>query len=104
MKHHLAVTQEELLAMIKQSSRCAVLCPSDYYAIRVLNIMRDVCVVGLGVTGFDNCDILKKGNINIDSLAYNRSKLAETIYARLKGDVSDETIYIEHTIVSRGSM
>jgi len=104
MKHYLAVNQEELLSAIKQSSRCAVLCPSDYYAIRVLNIIRDVRLVGLGVTGFDNCDILKKGNINIDSLAYNRSTLAETIYARLKGDITDETSYIEHRIVARGSM
>lgn len=104
MKHCLAVNQEELISVIKQGSRCAVLCPSDAYAIRALNIIREVRLEGVGVMGFDNCDILKKGNINIDSLAYNHATFAELIYARLKEEISDETEYVEHTIVSRGSM
>ena len=52
------------------------------------------------ITGFDNCALLQKFPLNIDSVDFDRSELINTIYAFLSGNSDSKTGLVPHKIVS----
>jgi DNA-binding LacI/PurR family transcriptional regulator len=93
---------EELLSLLKKSKSSVVICATDHYAIQVSQITRENNIENVKVTGFDNCEILKKLHSNIDSLGFDRKEFVNTIYRCLCEEEPKEFNYIAHNIVSYG--
>jgi DNA-binding LacI/PurR family transcriptional regulator len=93
--------EETLKAKISSDEQCAVICPSDIYAISIYNLVRDKNLKNIKVFGFDNCDILDKARIKIDSISYDRNALIEQIHRFLNKTQTDEVAYIPYTIAVR---
>ena len=96
-----ALSEDELKSMLKDDVQRAIICPSDIYAIATYNLIREKGFSDVKVFGFDNCDMLDKARIKVDSVTYDRNNLIEQIYRFLNGTQSDEVIYIPHNIAVR---
>jgi DNA-binding LacI/PurR family transcriptional regulator len=90
-----------LKARLSNDEPCAVICPSDIYAISTYNLVRDKSLNNVKVFGFDNCDILDKARIKIDSISYDRNALIEQIHRFLNRTQTDEIAYIPYTVAVR---
>ena len=99
--YELILDEEALKSKLVQDEHCAVICPSDIYAISIYNLVRDKNLKNVKVFGFDNCDILDKARIKIDSISYDRNALIEQIHRFLNGTNTDEVAYIPYNIVVR---
>ncbi len=77
-----------------------VICANDHYAIQVSQLPHENKIDNVKATGFDNCELLKKLNSNIDSIGFDRKELVDTIYRCLCEEEAKESNYITHTIVS----
>ncbi len=100
VEHHL-LTDEFSACWTPEQERTAVICPSDVYAIRILDTLYDQKQTDIGIFGFDNCDSLIKRHPSIDSVSYDRNELIEVIHAVLTSENPPEITYIPHRIVSR---
>ena len=99
--YELILDEEALKSKLVQDEHCAVICPSDIYAISIYNLVRDKNLKNVKVFGFDNCDILDTARIKIDSISYDRNALIEQIHRFLNGTNTDEVAYIPYNIVVR---
>lgn len=100
-KHYLTVTApDKLPELLKKSESSVVICATDHYAIQVLQIAHENKIEKVKVTGFDNCELLKKFHSNIDSLGFDRKELVNTIHRCLSEESPKEFNYIAHNIVS----
>ena len=96
------VLNESVLSnMLRDDRKCAVICPSDIYALSTYNLVRDRRLSQVKVFGFDNSDMLDKTRTDIDSVSYDRNNLVEQIYKFLNGTQTDDTVYIPYNIVVR---
>lgn len=85
---------------IDTSKRCAIVCPTDIYAIRLLKTAQEKAV---GIIGFDNLKIIDSLNLKLDSVAYDVS--ATAVYTAdhlINGTPPPKTI--THKIINRGSV
>ena len=98
---HQLITDELPLQWVPEQERTAVICPSDVYAIRVLDTLYGQKQTDIGIFGFDNCDSLIKRNPSIDSISHDRGELIAAIHTVLTAESPAEITYIPHHIVSR---
>lgn len=98
--HHTLTSTEALLPLLEQSESSVVICGSDQYAIQVSQLAYEHKIENVKTTGFDNCELLKKLHSSIDSIAFDRKELVNTIYRCLCEEEPNETNYITHNIVS----
>ena len=104
-KHNCSYTtvlnENTLNSLLREDRQCAVICPSDIYALQTYNLIRDRGLSRFKVFGFDNSDILDKTRTDIDSISYDRNNLVEQIYKFLNGTQTEETEYIPYNIAVR---
>lgn len=84
----------------KTLDRCAFLCPTDIYAMRLLSAAKQLQA---GIIGFDNLRIIDELGLKLDSVAYNTESAAQAIVDHI---ISGTAISgsIHHSIVLRGSL
>ena len=84
----------EDISQINESydDRTAVICSTDYYAFQVYLKCRDV-----KITGFDNLDTIRKYALDIDSVEYSVSQIANDVVDVITG-VRKTSSIVEHKI------
>lgn len=86
----------------KRGDKCAFVCPSDFYALRLLSNARKN---GAGIIGFDNVSVIDTLGLPLDSVSYD---IAATAKAAMRLICEDHEkiseITIGHNIISRGSL
>ena len=96
--------QDELLALLPPPScRCAVLCPTDLYALRLRVALREIGREDVGIAGFDGCDLLDTCGLPTDTVSYDREALTSGVY-RLLNDPTATQPPIPHRLCLRGSL
>jgi len=98
---HTLITESEIPREIYGNDELAFLCPSDVYATRVLNDISEKKLTDVGLFDFDNCELLSRRNLNIDSISYDPNQLVEKIYSALTETDPPQIITIPHGIVSK---
>lgn len=80
--------------------KSAFICTSDIYALKLMSAAQQR---GLGIIGFDNLWLIETLDIQLDSVAYDVEKAAQSVVDFLIGQKEDFGI-IKHEIVRRGSL
>ncbi len=75
--------------------KTAIICSTDYYALKV-----HFKGCKANVVGFDNIGIIDKYNININSVGYSYSEIAKNVIKLLKNG-GKESVFVKHQIVRR---
>ena len=85
---------------IPADKKTALICPTDVYAVRLLDMARNR---GVGIIGFDNIRLLDQMNIKLDSVSYDMKAAAKAVVDYI---VDGKPIHgvINHHIVERGSI
>ena len=89
---------------IDASKKCAFVCPTDIYAIKLLQIAKEK---GLGIIGFDNLKLIDDLSLKLDSVAYDIGTTAHSCINLLidaKGKTEANITAIPHKIIKRGSV
>lgn len=88
--------------------RSAFICPTDTYAIRLMDIAKKC---GMGIIGFDNISVIEELHLGLDSVAYDVQETANLVteYIMEAGSRNEENHnchrrIIAHRIVKRGSV
>ena len=79
---------------------CALICPTDFYAIKLLPIAKKH---KSGIIGFDNLRLIDELDLGLDSVAYDIKQTAETAVNFIANETTADC-KIEHTIIKRGSV
>ena len=87
-------------AAIPPNKKTAFICPTDTYAVRLLEMARSH---GAGIIGFDNIRLLDQMNIKLDSVSYDMKAAAKAVVDYIV-DGKPIPDVIEHHIVERGSV
>ncbi len=85
---------------IRNSSSCAVICPTDIYAIKLLSTAQRHKA---GIIGFDNIPLIDELGVNLDSVKYDVNLTAQMAVEYIIDGTSIEKP-ISHSIVERGSI
>lgn len=85
---------------IPADKKTALICPTDVYAVRLLDMARNR---GLGIIGFDNIRLLDQMNIKLDSVSYDMKAAARAVVDYVADGKSIQDV-INHHIVERGSV
>ncbi len=85
---------------IKNSSSCAVICPTDIYAIKLLSIAQKYKA---GIIGFDNIPLIDELELKLDSVKYDLTLTAQMAVEYIIDGTPIEKP-ISHSIVERGSI
>lgn len=85
---------------LDSNKRCAFICPTDIYAIKLLPIARKH---NAGIVGFDNLRLIDELGFCLDSVAYD---VPLTAKAAVEHIVNGATVsgHIPHQIIKRGSV
>ena len=99
--YEVVTDENELLETICDSKKkCAVICPSDVYAIRAFSAITGNRIKDTDIYGFDKSNLLLNGKFNIKYIEYDKTLLAEKLYNSLTA--CDKTLckYIPFKIIS----
>jgi len=90
---------EDIINYTKNNEDCAVICPSDYYALKLMNYSDN----HIPIIGFDNIYILNNCHIKLDSVAYDTLGIAKSAveYILFNRKI---TVYKGYEIIKRGSI
>ena len=78
----------------------AFVCPTDIYAIRLLNIAERYRA---GIIGFDNIRLIDELHLTLDSVSYDIDQAAELLSRRII-DGEPVSVLVRHSLVVRGSI
>ena len=88
--------------------KSAFICPTDTYAIRLLDIAKKR---GMGIIGFDNIPMIDELNLELDSVAYDTQETARIVMEYIIGaDIGKKKAgncdrrIVEYRIMKRGSV
>ncbi len=76
------------------------ICPTDVYAIRLLNLASKK---GVGIIGFDNLKLIDDLRLCLDSVSYDDDKTARLAVDYII-DGKDEDTEVNHKLIKRGSV
>ena len=80
--------------------RCAIVCPTDIYAIKFFALAQKY---NAGIIGFDNIRLIDELSLNLDSVAYDVPLTAKNIVDYIvNGELVND--FIPHQIIKRGSI
>lgn len=79
---------------------CAVICPTDIYAIKLLSVAKKHKA---GIIGFDNVHIIDELDLKLDSVACDVSLTAKTAVEYIISGAEIKR-FVSHSIVKRGSI
>lgn len=85
---------------MKNSSSCAVICPTDIYAIKLLSTAQKYKA---GIIGFDNIPLIDELELKLDSVKYDLVLTAQMAAEYIIDGTPIENS-ISHSIVKRGSI
>lgn len=85
---------------IDTKKRCAFICPTDIYAIKLLHIAQKH---GAGIIGFDNIRLINELGLILDSVSYDVSLTAKIAVEHIVNQ-TPVLDYIPHKIIKRGSI
>ena len=101
---HTVTDAETLLSLLPPDPcRCAILCPTDLYALRVRSLLRDAGREDIGVAGFDGCTLFENCGFPTDTVSYDREALTAGVY-RLLNDPDETLPPIPHRLCIQGSL
>lgn len=86
--------------ILKKYSSTALICPTDIYAIRLLDIAKKYKA---GIIGFDNIRLIDQLNLKLDSVSYDVESAAKSMIDYIVNGKTDIKP-ISHSIVLRGSL
>lgn len=87
-------------SQIDSNERCAFICPTDIYAIKLLPIVKKH---GAGIIGFDNVRLIDELGLVLDSVSYDVALTAKTAVDHIVNGAPVRD-YIPHKIIKRGSI
>ena len=76
---HTVTQMDRLPPLLDGEERTAVVCPSDYYALELLSLVRQR--PGTGILGFDNIGILDRCGLPLSSIGGDSGQMARLAYA-----------------------
>ena len=85
--------------LLNGSELCAVICPTDVYAIKLLSIAQKH---NAGIIGFDNIRLIDELGLKLDSVAYDADLTAKNACEFIINGAQTEKPVI-HKIITRGS-
>lgn len=86
--------------VMPKDKKTALICPTDTYAVRLLEMARNH---GAGIIGFDNIRLLDQMNIKLDSVSYDMKAAAKAVVDYIVDGKPIRGV-INHHIVERGSV
>ncbi len=85
---------------LKSDTPCALICPTDIYALKLLDTAKKH---NAGIIGFDNIRLIDELNLKLDSVSYDVEAAAKSMVdCIVNGKYNDEPI--AYTIIKRGSL
>ncbi len=85
---------------ITESKKCAIICPTDIYAVKLLSLAKKH---NAGIIGFDNIKLIDELDLKLDSVSYDIATTAKNSIDHILGKEKDDTV-IAHKIIKRGSI
>ncbi len=85
---------------LKSDKPCALICPTDIYALKLLDTAKKH---NAGIIGFDNIRLIDELNLKLDSVSYDFKSTAELMIDYIVNGKTDINP-INHSIVIRGSL